>query len=99
MQVNIDGLPLFKSSKVQFWPILGKIIQPVETRVFVIGLFSGTEKPKDVDEFLHDFVDEMKTIADSGICVNSSVYPLHLRCFICDAPARAFVKQVKGHTG
>ena len=40
VQVNIDGLPLFKSSNVQFWPILGRIesedIKMSESLVFFV---------------------------------------------------------------
>lgn len=39
VQVSIDGLPLFKNSKIQFWPILGRVVQPVASDVFIIGLF------------------------------------------------------------
>lgn len=41
LQVNIDGLPLFKSSQMQLWPILGKF--PFESNPFVIGVFCETE--------------------------------------------------------
>lgn len=99
MQVNIDGLPIFKSSNVQFWPMLARLIPPIKTKVFTIGLFSGSEKPKNVDEYLHDFVAEMNSIENGGICISSVNCSLEVSCFICDAPARAFVKQVKGHSG
>lgn len=39
VQVSIDGLPLFKNSKIQFWPILGRVVQPFASDVFIIGLF------------------------------------------------------------
>ena len=40
LQINIDGLPLFKSSNKQFWPILA-ILNGIShsTGPFVIGLF------------------------------------------------------------
>lgn len=28
IQININGLPLFKSSNTQFWPILGRLVDP-----------------------------------------------------------------------
>ena len=52
IQVNIDGLPLFKSSGVQLWPILGRVCSPFESEPFVIGLFSGKQKPGNIDEYL-----------------------------------------------
>lgn len=52
--VNIDGLPLSKSSQQQFWPILGSVF-PYDN-VFIIGIYHGNEKLMDTNEFLQDFV-------------------------------------------
>lgn len=40
-----------------------------------------------------------KTLCDVGIVINTKLYSVSIAGFICDAPARAFIKQVKGHTG
>lgn len=97
LQVNIDGLPLFKSSGKQFWPILGKMTEFGE--VFIIHLFCGEQKPNNVDAFLSDFVVEMQDVLCNGVHISSKHVTVTLSCFICDTPARAFVKKVKGHTG
>lgn len=100
-QVNIDGLPLFHSVCKQFWPILGRVCKPVETKPFVIGLFCGDKKPTDIGEFFKDFVEEMLVLQQGPTSIDGIAQPVHvqLSCFICDTPARAFVKQVKGHSG
>jgi len=98
LHVNIDGLPLFNSSTVSLWPILGMIRElPCEPLVYAV--FSGTEKPKSAAEFLDDFVREMKVIEEQGFWYNGRFYRLVLDAIICDAPARAFVKCIKGHNG
>lgn len=51
IMIRIDGLPLFKSSFSQFWPILG-YIRPFKDPVFLIGLYWGHEKSKDSNEFV-----------------------------------------------
>jgi hypothetical protein len=94
--INIDGLPLFKSSSQQFWPIL---CQFNKLDVFVIALFYGTSKPTSVDEYLHDFLQEFDIIKSNGILYNERKYEVKLRCFCCDAPARSFLKCTVGHTG
>jgi len=38
--INIDGLPLHKSTAKQFWPILGKVANCKHLEPFVIGLFA-----------------------------------------------------------
>ena len=30
VQFNIDGLPLYKSSSAQFWPVLGAVVNCIE---------------------------------------------------------------------
>jgi len=95
--VNIDGLPLTKSSQQQFWPILGSIIS--NGNVFMIGLYHGNEKPEDANDFLKDFVDEAKEICENGININDRQVLCRIEALICDAPAKAFVLCVKGHTG
>ena len=56
--VNIDGLPLFKSSDVEVWPILGTVNRGDP---FVIALWSGSGKPQSVLEFLKEFLTEYVT--------------------------------------
>ncbi|KAE9522205.1 hypothetical protein AGLY_017387 [Aphis glycines] len=55
--INVDGLPLAKSSKSQFWPILMCIVNVkiIFKHVIPIGIFHGFEKSSSVDEFLSFF--------------------------------------------
>ena len=99
MQVNIDGLPLFKSSNRQFWPILGKISSPFKSDPFILGLYSGEQNPEDLDSYLYDFVEEMQDLEHQSLQIVDHSLFVKLDCFVCDAPARAFIKQVKGHNG
>lgn len=74
--VNIDGLPLSKSSQQQFWPILGSILP--YGNVFIIGIYHGDEKPENANEFLQDFVNEAKEICSNGIDINGRNIELKL---------------------
>ena len=57
MRINIDDVPLFKSSKMQMWPILCSFhgFQP-----FIAGIYCGKGKPNSVDEYLADFLEELQ---------------------------------------
>jgi hypothetical protein len=55
LKFNVDGLPLFKSSSTEFWPILCNITDSV-SKPFVVGLYCGKGKPVDVSDFLKDFL-------------------------------------------
>lgn len=56
---NVDGLPLFLSSNIQFWPILEIVKNTTQSKPFTIGIFCGTSKPILLDKFLHDFINEL----------------------------------------
>lgn len=67
LQINIDGLPLFKSTQHQFWPILGRFINTDQKEPFIIGIFSGTSKPNDLDEYFREFLDEYNELHSNGL--------------------------------
>ncbi len=98
LQISIDGLPLFRSSTTQFWPILGRIVNCVDSRPFVISVYCGPSKPPDVNAYLSPFLEECKQLEQKTITVDRRSYRVVLKSVICDAPARSFVKQIKAHT-
>ncbi|KAL4716746.1 hypothetical protein ACJJTC_001902 [Scirpophaga incertulas] len=65
--INFDGLPIFKSSKKEFWPILCAIHEYPDLHPFVIGIYYGNGKPKNLDIYLEDFVKEMRRLLEDGI--------------------------------
>lgn len=92
ININIDGLPIHKSSKFQLWPILCNVHEYPSLQALPVGIFIGKTKPADVNEFLTPFVDEIIPILKEGVVLNQHIITLKLRCFICDSPARAFIK-------
>lgn len=100
LQINIDGLPLFKSSTKQFWPILCKPhFDPDIYKPFSIAIYCGDVKPRSAAEYLHDFVVEISQLLTDGIMINEHRFVVKIHSFICDTPARSFLKGVKGHGG
>lgn len=61
LQLNVDGLPLCKSTSTQFWPILG-MLQGCSKKPLLIGLFCGTSNPNSLTEYLHDLVQELQIL-------------------------------------
>jgi len=59
---------------------------------------TGSSKPTSVDQFLTDFVSEVDQLQTSGfVDCDGKTTPVFLRAVVCDAPARAFLKNIKGH--
>ncbi|XP_055539699.1 uncharacterized protein LOC129726711 [Wyeomyia smithii] len=94
ININIDGLPLYKNGTSQVWSILFNIHENTSMRPMIIGIFYGKGKPKKVEEFLAPFVTELTHVMTTGLQINGFKMTVHLRAFICDSPARAFVKGV-----
>ena len=97
LRINCDGIPLHRSSRVQFWPILINFqcegLKPNCSPV-VVGIFYGMKnKTNDVNEFLKDFIDEFQLLSN-GYKFGEHLIPVHVTCFICDAPARHFLKKI-----
>lgn len=95
LKINVDGIPLYKSSNEQFWPIL----KFSNFRPALVALYCGKVKPESVDNFLSDFLQEYKQLSQEGLVVDGKRLGVNIISFICDAPARSFLKCIKSHTG
>lgn len=95
--VNIDGLPLSKSSSSQFYPILCSLFGGAS--VAVIGIYHGHMKPHSANSFLQDFQEEATDLINNGFYYNGVIYMVKIKGFVCDAPAKSFIKYIKGHSG
>jgi hypothetical protein len=93
---GIDGLPLFKSTAEEFWPIFA-YIQPNRSNVFPVGIYCGNRKPLDSNTFLKYFVEEINFLDNNGIEINGKNFKVMLDVLCCDAPAKSFILKTKGH--
>lgn len=94
--VNMDGIPLFKSSQITFWPILGKV--KGMQHPFPIGVWCGPGKPSCANSYLRPFVDEAIQLKEDGVVYGGRLFKVLIWGISCDAPARSFVTSTRGHT-
>ncbi|KAG8227301.1 hypothetical protein J437_LFUL004850 [Ladona fulva] len=99
LQTNVDGLPLSKSSRSNLWLIVIALEDHDFIPPFVAGVFHGTSKPENVEMYMADYVQEISKLIEDGIECLGRNYKICVTSYICDAPARAFLAQIKGHTG
>lgn len=98
LTINVDGLPIYKSSNYSLWLLCGYIDHTNQTP-FVISVYGGLTKPDSSNDFLSAFVNNMIDIRDNGIEFNNKLYSVTIKNMIFDSPARSFVLYTKGHTG
>jgi hypothetical protein len=99
IRISTDGLPIFKSTGLQMWPILYIIDQSTNPVPHVAAIFCGENKPQYVQEFFGKLVEELSTLENEGLLVNDVRYTVRISCIVADAPARSFLKAIKGHNG
>jgi hypothetical protein len=99
IQINIDGIPIFKTHSIEMWPILCRVISASDSEPFVVSIHAGHGKPKSAEDFLGPFLTEMMKLQSEGLHFEGVQFAVELRAVICDAPARQFVKAIKGHGG
>ncbi|WAR00574.1 hypothetical protein MAR_024946, partial [Mya arenaria] len=96
LNFNIDGIPVFKSTVTQFWPILCSL---GDYTPIMVSIIYGPSKPSSLEDFLADFLTELDRLVLEGISFENERVNVNVNAFICDAPAQAFLKCIKGHTG
>lgn len=60
----------------------------------IVAVWCGDSKPTDLTAYLDPFVTEMNHLLENGLHLNGKKITVLLRSFICDTPARAFLKGV-----
>lgn len=99
LNFNMDGLPIYKSSLKNFWPILCNIHELPKITPMVIGIYYGGSKPESATDFLNPFVNDLLPILSAGLIINGYQITVRIRCFIADSPARSFIKGVMNFNG
>lgn len=66
-----------------------------ELGVMVIAIWSGEGTPTVLNDFLDRFATELNEILSNGIMINGCKLDIAFRCFICDTPARSFIKGLR----
>ena len=69
-----------------------------ESNPFITSIFHGKTKPP-LNDFIIPFINEFNDLEKNGINFKGKIYGVKIRSFICDAPAKAFVKGIKEHIG
>lgn len=100
LDFNVDGIPLHKSTRTAFWPILCRIVSQNNDQeyIFPVAIYCGPGKPL-LKTYLEKFVTELCRLVNFDVQVHHQVIPCEVRSFCCDTPARAFIKNIKGHNG
>lgn len=98
LDFNFDGLPLFKSNNLSVWPILCRSLTLESlNKPFIVGLFTAKGKPEPLDLYLQDFIEKLNEIIENNVQIGHKIFQIRIRSFICDAPARAFIKCCVNH--
>ena len=100
LKVNVDGLPLYKSSKTCVWPILVQFVSPdcSYLKPLPVAVKCGKGKPN-LEEILQKLANEVKSLIDFPRLVSGVLVSIKKIFFICDAPARAQIMSTKYHSG
>ncbi len=65
---------------------------------FPIGVFHAFSKPTSSNAFLFDLIAEAEALYEIGFLFKGKRYLVKIESFICDAPARAMILSIKGHS-
>lgn len=68
------------------------VLELPQVKPMVISVWCGDGKPLNVNDYLQPFVMELDELLRYGIHINNYLIKMCVKCFICDSPARAFIK-------
>ena len=79
---------------LKFWPILGLLKNVNDNKdPLIIALFSGENKPNDLNGYLRTFIDEYNDVVQNGFEFGGKHLQLKIHSVVCHTFARAFEKK------
>lgn len=97
---NTDGINLYRSSKIELWPIflavneLSPNLRFARQNVILTGIWQGKGKPP-MDAFLKVFSEKMNDLHENGLTIKIKNKDVNVKvmviCGTCDLPAKASV--------
>ena len=98
--VDVDGMPVTQSGIKGMWITACKIhFNPDIYQPFPVAVFYGRTKPASADVYLEELINELNELLSNGVEISGKHFNVSMKCFVCDTPARAFLKCTVGHTG
>lgn len=93
LQFNVDGMTLFNSRSKQFWPILCKVIcESNMYNPFCVAIYNGN-----LQVIMTFSTNLYKKLMSKQLIIHGEELKIH--SFICDTPARKFLKSIVGYGG
>lgn len=89
--INVDGMSLFNSTASEVWPIAFAIYGMPNVKPMFAAIYYGNGKPP-LELFLREFINEMNYLIQEGIIIKEKKLRVKIKCFVCDTPARAYLK-------
>ena len=98
--ISIDGASVSNSASSQLWPISFRVsnVHGLSRQVMTDGIHGG-EKPTTCNTFLRPLVEELQVLLNQGIVVDRTAVLIKHCIFVCDSPARSYIKGTKYHSG
>lgn len=97
LNINIDGVPVAKSTQWQFCVITCYVKELDQT--FISGVYHGRHKPVDQDEFVKPFVAQLNYLMNNGLEYLGRNTPVILNNAVLDAIGRAPLLKIKHPSG
>lgn len=95
---NSDGANPDNARKIHMWPIQIRVANIPRCKPKMIRIFKGSKKPNNAEEYYKMFIDEvLELLENGGINFREKLIPFQFRCYIGDAPARAFTVGHREH--
>ena len=96
IDISVDSVELFRNSAYdKFWALMGCLVDS-DGEPFIIAVFCG-EKDPNIDEFLQNFVAEVRELKANGYQFLGTIYNFQIRHYVMDALARQYVKRIRNH--